>query len=62
MLIFRNRQTDIYCGMERFKTEQLNDPLKHETAACILSAPATLFLASTDGIFLLLEVVPFSIK
>lgn len=46
MLIFQNRQTDIiYCGMERFKTEQLNGPLKHETAACVLSAPAALFLA-----------------
>lgn len=62
MLIFQNRQTDIYCGMERLKTEQLNGPLKHETTACVLSAPATLFLASTDDIFLLLDIVPFLIK
>lgn len=63
MLIFQNRQTDFFCcGMERFKTEQLNGPLKHETAAGVLSAPATLFLASTDDIFLLSEVVPFLIK
>lgn len=48
--------------MERFETEQLNDTLKHETAASFLSAPAFLFLASTDDIFLLLEVVPFHIK
>lgn len=48
--------------MEGFETEQLNDTLKHETAASFLSAPAFLFLASTDDIFLLLEIVPFPIK
>lgn len=63
MLIFQTRQTDIfYCGMERFKTEQLNGPLKHERAAFVLSAPGALFFASTDDIFLLLDAAPFSIK
>lgn len=49
-------------GMERFETVQLNDTLKHKTAASFLSVLAFVFLASTDDIFLLFEVVPFHIK